>query len=114
VVSPPCRKDFFRRYSQVLLVEKVVPSRSLHVRDLSPGAVRINATVSISVEEATDREATWIEEAIFYSLGKSRVMHWLDRSVVNPVLQLVADYKTNKAFRRLQAILEQPHAPVLS
>src|SRR6516162_9997125 len=57
------RKDFFRRYSQVLQVEKVVPSRSLHVLDLSPGAVRINATVSISVEEAIVREATWIEEA---------------------------------------------------
>ncbi len=108
------RKDFFRHYSQLLLVEKVVPFRSLHVRDLSPGAVRINATASISVEEATDREATWIEEAIFYSLGKSRVMQWLDRSLVNPVLQLVAGYKTNKAFRRLRAILEQPHAPVSS
>ncbi len=108
------RKDFFWHYSQVLLVEKVVPFHSLHVRDLSPGAVRINATASISVEEATDREATWIEETIFYSLGKSGVMQWLDRSLLNPVLQLGAGYKTNKAFRRLQALLEQPHAPVSS
>jgi len=108
------RKDFFRHYCQVLLVEQVVPFRSLHLRDLSSGAVRINATASIGVEEATDREATWIEEAIFYSLGKSRVMQWLDRSLVNPVLQLVAGYKTHKAFRRLQAILQQPHAPVSS
>jgi hypothetical protein len=84
------------------------------VRDLSPGAVRINATTSISLEEATDRETTWIEEAIFYSLGKSGIMQWLDRSLVNPVLQLVAWYKTNKAFRRLRAILEQTHAPVSS
>jgi len=78
------RKDFFRHYSQALLVEKVVPYRSLHVRDLSPRVVRINATASISVEEATDREATWIEEAIFYSLGKSRLMRWLDRALINP------------------------------
>jgi hypothetical protein len=77
-------KDFFQHYSQALLVEKVVPFRSLHVRDLSPGVVRINATASISVEEATDREATWIEEAIFYSLGKSRLMRWLDRALINP------------------------------
>ena len=63
------RKDFFRHYSQVLLVEQVVPFGSLHLRDLSPGAVRINVTASISVEEAANREATWIEEAIFYSLG---------------------------------------------
>ena len=108
------RKDFFRHHSQVLLVEQVVPFRSLHFRDLSPGAVRINVTASISVEEAADREATWIEEAIFYSLGKSRVMQWLDRSLVNPVLQLGAGYRTNKAFRRLQAILQQPHALVSS
>jgi hypothetical protein len=37
------------------------------MRDLSPEATRINATATISVEEAKDREATWIEEAIFYS-----------------------------------------------
>ena len=74
----------------------------------------MNVTVIVSVEETADREATWIEEAIFYSLGKSRVMQWLDRSLVNPVLQLVAGYKTHEAFRRLQAILQQPHAPVSS
>ncbi len=111
------RKDFFRHHSQVLLVEQVVPFRSLHFRDLSPGAIRINVTAIVSVEEAADREATWIEEAIFYSLGKSRVMHWLDRLLINPVLQLVAGYNwngTNKAFRRLQAILQQSHAPVSS
>jgi hypothetical protein len=108
------RKDFFWHHSQVLLVEQVVPFRSLHFRDLSPGAVRINVTASLSVEEVADREATWIEEAIFYSLGKSRVMQWLDRSLANPVLQLVAGYQMHKAFRRLQAILQQPHAPVSS
>ena len=108
------RRDFFRNHSQVLLVEKVVPYHSLHLRDLSPGAVRMNVTVIVRVEETADREATWIEEAIFYSLGKSRVMQWLDRSLVNPVLQLGAGYRTNKAFRRLQAILQQPHAPVSS
>jgi hypothetical protein len=111
------RRDFFRNHSQVLLVEKVVPYHSLHLRDLSPGAIRINVTAIVSVEEAADREATWIEEAIFYSLGKSTVMHWLDRSLFNPVLQLVAGYNwngTNKAFRRLRASVEQPHTPVSS
>jgi ligand-binding SRPBCC domain-containing protein len=104
------RRDFFRNHSQVLLVEKVVPYPSLHLRDLSPGAARINVTATLSVEEAKDREATWVEEAIFYSLGSSRVLQWLDRWLINPILQLVAAYKTNKAFRRLQAILEKPHA----
>jgi uncharacterized protein YndB with AHSA1/START domain len=106
------RRDFFRHYSQVLLVERIVPYRSLHVRDLSPEAARINATATISVEEAKDREATWIEEAIFYSLGSARVVQWLDRWLINPILQLVARYKTNKAFRHLQAILAQPPTPV--
>ena len=100
------RRDFFRNYSQVLLVEKVVPYHSLHLRDLSPGAARIN----LSVEEARDRQATWVEEAIFYSLGSGRVLQWLDRWLINPILHLVAAYKTNKPFRRLQAILEKPHA----
>lgn len=103
------RKDFLWRRSQALLVEQVVPYHSLRMRDLSPGAVKLNVTVIVSVEEAVDRGVTWIEEAVFYSLGKSRALQWLDRSVVNPVLQLVAGYRTRKAFRRLWVSLEQPH-----
>ncbi len=100
------RRDFFRNYSQVLLVEKVVPYHSLHLRDLSKGAARI----TLSVEEAKDRESTWVEEAIFYSLGSGQILQWLDRWLINPILHLVAAYKTDKVFRRLQAILEKPHA----
>ncbi len=40
------RRDFFRNHSQVLLVEKVVPYHSLHLRNLSPGAARINGTAT--------------------------------------------------------------------
>ncbi len=108
------RKDFLRRRSQTLLVEQVVPYHSLHLRDLSPGAGRLKVTVILSVEAASDGEATWIEEAIFYSLGKSRVVQWLDRFLVNPVFQVLAAYGTHRAFRRLQASLEQPHAPTTS
>ena len=64
------RRDFFWTHHQVLLVEKVVPDHSLHLRDLS--ASRMNVTVTLSVEEAEDRETTWVEEAIFYSLGSGR------------------------------------------
>ena len=107
------RRDFIRNQSQVLLVEKVVPYHSLHLRDLSPGAARMNVTATLSVEEAKDREATWVEEAIFYSLGSGRVLQWLDRLLINPILHLVASYKTNKAFLRLQAILAKPHADII-
>ena len=81
------RKDFFRENSQVLLVEQVVPYRSMHFRDLTHGAARMNVTATLSVAEAKDREATWIEEAIFYSLGNGWILQWLDRLLFNPILQ---------------------------
>jgi uncharacterized protein YndB with AHSA1/START domain len=99
------RRDFFRSYSQKLLVENVVPYHALHLRDLSKGAAR----VTLSVEEARDREATWIEEAIFYSLGRSWVLEWFDRWLINPILDLITAHKAHKGFRRLRAILEKPH-----
>jgi hypothetical protein len=64
------RRDFFRHYSQIVLIEEVVPYRCVSMGDLSKAATRIGATATISVEEAKDREATWVEEAIFYSLGQ--------------------------------------------
>ena len=48
------RKDFFRHYCQVLLVEEVISYRSLHFRDLSPGGLKMDARATISVEEARD------------------------------------------------------------
>ena len=33
----------------------------------------MNVIATVSVEEAADRETTWIEETIVYSVGKSRV-----------------------------------------
>ena len=104
------RKDFFWHHSQVLLVEQVVPYHSLHWRDLSPGAAGMNMTATLSVAEARDREATWVEEAIFYSLGSGRVIQLFDRWLINPIFNLVVAYEFNKkVFRRLQAILEKPH-----
>ncbi|HEX7974402.1 MAG TPA: hypothetical protein VF498_08340 [Anaerolineales bacterium] len=104
------RRDYFWTHRQALVVEKVLPYDSLHMRDLSPGADRMNLTVTLSVEEATDREATWVKEAIFYSLGSGWVLQWLDRLLVNPIFQLGTSYKGNQVFRRLQAILEAPRA----
>ncbi len=104
------RRDYFWTHRQVLLVEKVVPYHSLHWRDLSPGAARMNVTATLSVEEAVDREATWVEEEIFYSLDNGRVLRWLDRWLINPVFNLPMAYKGNKVFRRLQSLLEKPHA----
>jgi uncharacterized protein YndB with AHSA1/START domain len=101
------RRDLLWNHHQVLLVEEVVPYHSLNLRDLS--ATGMNVSVTLSMEEAEDREATWIEEAIFYSLGSGRVLQWLDRWLINPVFNLTVAYKGNQAFRRLQSILEKPH-----
>jgi ligand-binding SRPBCC domain-containing protein len=106
------RNDFFRHYSQVLLVEEVIPYRSLRFRDLSPGGLKIDARATIRVEAAEDQDATWIEEAISYSLGSSWAVQWLDRWLINPVMQLVAAHKTNKAFRRLQTLFVSRSRPV--
>jgi uncharacterized protein YndB with AHSA1/START domain len=101
------RSDFFHRYSQELLVEEVVPYRSLHLRDLSPGGRRMHGKATINVEEAADPGATWIEEVISYSLGDGRVVQWADRWLVSPLLGVVIRRKTNKAFRRLANLLAQ-------
>src|SRR5215472_8766391 len=54
------RKDFFRKYSQVLLVEEIIPYRSIRVRDLSSG--RLQGVGVISVEPDEINNATWVEE----------------------------------------------------
>jgi hypothetical protein len=102
------RRDFFWNHHQVLLVEKVLPGQSLQLRDLT--ATGMNVSVTLSVEETKDREATWVEEAIFYSLGSGRVLQWLDRWLINPLFNLPVAYKGSQAFHRLQSLLEKPHA----
>ncbi len=101
------RKDFFQRYSQDVLIEEIVPYSSLRLRDLSAAGIKLDAGGTISVEPAGDGESTWIEEAIFYSLGSSRMMQWLDRWLVHHIIQLVTEYKTGKAYRRMQAVFAQ-------
>ena len=104
------RKDFFRTYSPVLLVEEIIPNRSIRLRDLSSG--KLQGVGIISIEPDPGNTATWIQETVLYSLGTSWLLNWIDRWLFNPIIQFVASYKTRKAFRRLQAIFEaqQGHA----
>src|SRR5712691_721409 len=108
------RRDFFRRYRQVVLIEEVIPYRALHLRDLLKSGRRLNATGIISLEPVQGQEATWVEETIFYSLGSGRAWQWLDHWLVNPLLQRIAAYKIGKALRRLQAIFAHPRATMHS
>jgi hypothetical protein len=103
------RTVFFRHYSQELLVEVVVPSHSFRVRDLSPKGRRMDVTATVSVEGAGSAGATWIEEAISYSLGDSPLARWADRWLVNPLFQVVVRRKTRRGFRRLADLLAQRH-----
>jgi len=101
------RRDFFRRYSQELLVEEVVPYRSLRLRDLSPAGRRMDATATISVEEAGDPGATWVEEAIAYSLGKGPLVRRAERWLLDPVCRVLMRRKFNLACRCLTERLAQ-------
>ena len=99
------RTDFFRRYTQEILVEEVVPYLFVRMRDLSPSGRRLDATATISVAAAGDPGTSWIEEMISYSLGTGRVIRWVDRWLLYPLLGLVIRWKTKKAFRRLRKLL---------
>jgi hypothetical protein len=101
------RRDFFRRETQELLVEEVIPYRSFHLRVLSPQGSRMKGTATVNVEEAADPGTTWIEEVIAYSLGDGRVARWADRWVLNPLFQVVVGRKSRRAFRRLADLLTQ-------
>lgn len=98
------RRDFFRTYEQELLVEEVIPQRLLRFRDLSASGQKLEARAAITIEESDDPKSTWIEEEICYSLGNSGVIQWLDRWLVNPLMQCAVSRKTRKAFRRLEAV----------
>jgi hypothetical protein len=108
------RRGFFRRYSQVVLIEEVIPYRALYLRDLSKSGRRLNAIGIISLEPVQGQEAIWVEGTIFYSLGSGRAWQWLDHWLVNPLLQRLAAYKIGKALRRLQAIFAHPRATMHS
>ena len=104
------RTDFFRRYSQMLLVEEVVPYRSFRLRDLSPDGSKRDATATVGVEEAADPGTTWIEEAVAYSLGDGRVVRRLVNPVFNAVGGVVFRRKSKRVLRRLADVLVQEHA----
>ena len=98
------RKDFFRSYSQVLLVEEIVPYNFLRLRDPSS---KLQGAGIISVTAGEDKNTTWIEETVLYSLGTSQLANWLDRWLVGPALRPIIHYKTHKAFHRLQVIFRE-------
>ena len=100
------RRDFFRRYTQELVVEEVIPQRCLRFRDLSKSGQKADVRAKLSVADSGHPESTWIEEEISYSVGKNRVILWFDRYLLNPLMQLAVASKSRKVFRRLEELFK--------
>jgi uncharacterized protein YndB with AHSA1/START domain len=101
------RRDFFRRHTQDLLVEEVIPQRLVRFRDLAKGGQKTETQAVLSVEASGDPESTWIQEEIIYSVGQNRAVQWLDRWMLGPLMQLAVSRKSRKVFRRLETLLSQ-------
>jgi hypothetical protein len=101
------RRNFFRRKRQELLVEEVIPYRSFRLRILSAKGRPMDATATVTVEQAADPGATWIEEAITFSLGKSPLVRGVERWLLDPVFRVVVRHHCNRAFRCLAERLTQ-------
>jgi hypothetical protein len=96
------RRDFLRHHSEELLVEEVVPYRFFRVRAVWPKARRMDVTATLSVVAAADAGATWIQEAVSFSLGAGPVARWADRWLVTPLFQVGMWWKATWAFRSLR------------
>jgi Polyketide cyclase / dehydrase and lipid transport len=101
------RRDFFRLQRQELLVEEVIPYRTFRLRILSAKGRPMDATATVNVEQAADPGATWIEEAIAYSLGKGRLARRVERWLLDPLFRVLVRRKSNRAFRCLAERLAQ-------
>jgi uncharacterized protein YndB with AHSA1/START domain len=101
------RRDFFVRRSRDLLVEEVIPYHSLRLRVLSAKGRPLGATATVSVEQATDPGATWIEEAVAYSFGKGALVRCLERWLLDPLLGVLVRQKSGRALRCLAERLGQ-------
>ena len=95
------RRNFIRLKRQELLVEEVIPYRSFRLRILSAKGRPMDAKATLSVEQAADPGATWIEEAITFSLGKSPLVRGVERWLLDPLFRVVVRRKSNRAFRCL-------------
>ncbi len=95
------RRNFFRRKRQELLVEEVIPYCSFRLRILSAKGRPMDATATVSVEQAADPGATWVEEAIALSLGKGPLARWGQRWLLDPLFGVIVRHHSGRALRCL-------------
>jgi len=101
------RRNFIRRKRVELLVEEVIPYRSFRARILSAKGRPLDATATVSVEQAADPAATWVEEALALSLGKGPLVRWVQRWLLDPLFRLVVRHHSGRALRCLAERLAQ-------
>jgi len=101
------RRNFFRRKKQELLVEEVIPYRSFRLRILSAKGRPMDATATVTVEQAADPGATWVEEAIALSLGKGPLTRWMQRWLLDPLFRVLVRHHSGRALRCLAERLAQ-------
>lgn len=107
------RRNFFRRKRQELLVEEVIPYRSFRLRILSAEGRPMDATATVTVEQAADPGATWVEEAIALSLGKGPLARWVQRWLPDSLSQsAMATRSQELAPKRRTLSGKPPHALV--
>lgn len=101
------RRNFFRRKRQELLVEEVIPYRSFRLRILSTKGRPMDATATVTVEQAADPATTWVEEAITLSLGKGPLVRWVQQWSLDPLFRLLVRHHSGRALRCLAERLAQ-------
>ena len=101
------RRNFFRRKRQELLVEEVVPYRSFRLGILSAKGRPMDATATVTVGQAADPGATWVEEAIALSLGKGALTRSAQRWLLDPLFGILVRHHSGRALRCLAERLAQ-------
>jgi hypothetical protein len=67
----------------------------------------MDATATLSVEQAADAGATWIEEAIAYSLGKGPLVRRVQSWLLDPLFRVMVRHHGNRALGCLAKRLAQ-------
>ncbi|MBI3401669.1 MAG: SRPBCC family protein [Acidobacteria bacterium] len=101
------RRNFFRLKRVELLVEEVIPYRSVRLGILSAKGRPMDATATLSVEQAADPGATWVEEVLTLSLGKGPLVRGVQRWLLDPLFRLVVRHHSGRALRCLAERLAQ-------
>ena len=67
----------------------------------------MDGPATVTVEQAADPGATWVEESIALSLGKGPFVRWAQRWLLDPLFRVVVRHHSGRALRCLAERLAQ-------